>query len=256
MFEIWDQSKAYLLGFIAADGCNEGRSISIQILNNDLYILEKFKDIFKEYGINCTLKKDSRYFICKNGSIHTYSRLRVYGKSIITEFNNLGIVKRKSRILDMPIIPIEYRKDFFRGYFDGNGHIFSRRKHLEIEIYSASINFITGVKSWLEQDLKLKSKAIGKKINIFRLKLYSNEAKLFCSIIYSSNPVLYLVRKKTIYDNFKSIPNPIFWTSEQERFIINNYKSLPLEELVSNTKKSYSAVRKKIWSLKKRYIIH
>jgi len=101
---------------------------------------------------------DSRYSISaqrnKNGEWYS---LVIYNQKICRTVCRLGVCERKSENLELvpPDVPEEFKKHFFRGFFDGDGSVFFRSggKHLRAGIYSASATFIDELSSWAPVDL-------------------------------------------------------------------------------------------------------
>lgn len=217
--EINSSIKAYLLGFIAADGAivaNKGTTtkvLTITIHERDSIILERLKS-----EINSSLNiKDIN---SKSKSLSSY-KLDVKHKRFTTAHNQMikdlekhGIIERKS--LDMPDllpnIPLEFRNSFIIGYFDGDGcfvdSIISRKKKYilkngEIHYYdyishNSSIS-IKGTKEFLRgiiNFLKLKSYSLkqNKGQNIHTLVIGSNEGILKFYELY--NDCEFFLRRK------------------------------------------------------------
>lgn len=106
------EAKAYLLGWIASDGCIQKNNIAISIHKKDICVLEQLKNIIcaeipiknvKNNNVtitinSCTIAND----VCKLLKI------------------NPG---KKSSVVQMPELSEENTLHFIRGYFDGDGHI-------------------------------------------------------------------------------------------------------------------------------------
>lgn len=121
-------NKAYLLGFIAADGAiiqnknTNTKTLTITIHAKDVAVLELLKS-----ELNSSLNiKDINY---KSKSLQSYKldvnhkRFNTSRKEIIKDLESYGLTSSKS--LTMPNlvlnIPKQYRKAFILGYFDGDG---------------------------------------------------------------------------------------------------------------------------------------
>lgn len=109
--------KAYILGFIAADGYivqsnPSSITLGIQINKPDIEVLEFIK---QEIGFekDITFPNDS---MC---------RITLSNKELVQDLFNLGITQRKSKTLTniLPKIPKHFHKDFISGYLDGDGCI-------------------------------------------------------------------------------------------------------------------------------------
>ncbi|MCI6457649.1 MAG: LAGLIDADG family homing endonuclease [Clostridiales bacterium] len=114
--------KAYWLGFILADGyINEKKAfMRIKLQECDKNHLDKFvkfidgdKGMIKYETHNITYNK--QYYV------------EVNGREFIKSLNNHNIRQGKSSKEHIAKIPFEYRKDYIRGLFDGDGHIEEKR---------------------------------------------------------------------------------------------------------------------------------
>lgn len=154
-FEVIDTyAKAYLLGFIAADGAlvksSVGKSLylTITIKYEDRAILDFMQ---KELGSKHKLleiRKPSGFD--KSKMVH-HLRLAFCNKNIISDILKYGITQRKSLTLGNIIhnIPSKFRDAFIIGYFDGDGSVTPvnnspNNKSLHIQI-RGTINFLTGI---------------------------------------------------------------------------------------------------------------
>ena len=119
------ESKAYILGFIASDGCiqPELNRIKIDLKDTDEDILIKIQ---KEIGHKNKLSHYPQGIDIgdKHYRAHT-SRLIISSKKMVKDLEKYGIVKNKSNILnvDLDKIPKEYFFDYLRGVIDGDGCI-------------------------------------------------------------------------------------------------------------------------------------
>lgn len=117
------EKKAYLLGFLFADGCNDDNNnrISISLQARDKHILQEFNQEldsnkplgFEENSKNTKFKNAQDTYIAKFTSRHMCDILASY-----------GCVPRKSLILKFPLkehVPEHLITHFIRGYFDGDG---------------------------------------------------------------------------------------------------------------------------------------
>lgn len=129
--EIDCESKAYFLGFIAADGyidevCNR---IVISINSVDKPILEQLATV-----TNSTYKvKD---FI-KDQKFH-HSKLSLNSAQMVSDLKLLGLNQGKSLTMGnvMQFIPVDLQHHFLRGYFDGDGCITYGEK------YSSGVKYL------------------------------------------------------------------------------------------------------------------
>lgn len=119
-------SKAYILGFIAADGSlvktKSSYALTITIKHTDISVLEFIKsEIGNEHKIQ-DIKRPSSFD--PNKMIH-HSRFTFSNKTLSNDLLRLGIIPNKSLSMGNIInnIPYEYRNSFIIGYFDGDGSV-------------------------------------------------------------------------------------------------------------------------------------
>lgn len=123
-FDIIDtQNKAYILGFLYADGYNsiDKSTIRLQLQACDYEILEKMRLELKSDKelkfIRCDNKIASNGYISKN-----MYQLEVYSKHMCEQLDKLGMHQNKSLILEFPDwLSEDLYSHFIRGYFDGDG---------------------------------------------------------------------------------------------------------------------------------------
>ena len=124
-FDIIDsEEKAYILGFLYADGTNmeviNGQNgISFTQLEQDIDILNKINVAMQStYPINSYIQKSNGKVKCK---------LTFCSQKLSDQVNFLGAPPKKSLILKFPNKEIFKSPDlirhFIRGYFDGDGCI-------------------------------------------------------------------------------------------------------------------------------------
>nr|DAI15630.1 MAG TPA: endonuclease [Caudoviricetes sp.] len=113
---IYSEAKAYILGFIAADGYVVHNRFIISINSQDKNILEKIK-----YEINSThlivdFIKDDKYL---------HSKLSINSVKLCSKLAEYGLLSPKSLTMKNIIkyIPKDLVFHFMRGYFDGDGCI-------------------------------------------------------------------------------------------------------------------------------------
>lgn len=125
-FDIIDtQEKAYVLGFLYADGNNyvkgvHSYEVSIKLQAEDKIILEKFRDLLSPLS-TIDLVKDANV----SG---VYYRLRINSKKLTQQLTKLGCVQAKSLILQFPnwLTNLKLQQHFIRGYFDGDGSLYAK----------------------------------------------------------------------------------------------------------------------------------
>lgn len=148
--------KAYLLGFITADGAvvwtGNHASCSIEVHEKDKEVLE-----FARQRINPQATLTPCFYKTKRNY-----RISFSSTELCKDLEKYGIVQNKSLILkQVPIehIPQHLLPFYFRGLVDGDGSII--KKQGGVSIYSGSLDFITSVQTILCEE-----------INLTKLKIY------------------------------------------------------------------------------------
>lgn len=144
--QIDNPHKAYLLGFITADGAIVNNILSIEIHKKDKELLN-----FAKEQINPKATLTSHGDCLKV----TFS-----AKKISKDLAKYGIIQNKSKILKaVPIqfIPSNLLPFYFRGLIDGDGCV---GKEGKISIYSGSEDFIKNVQSILVEKVKVSKLSI------------------------------------------------------------------------------------------------
>lgn len=125
-FQVIDNpTKAYFVGFIAADGCiqqltKSSRGLSITLEQGDVEILQKLKS---ELGCSNPIMLWSKPQTANKEVISHFCRLQIVDKSIVEGLEKIGITERKSLTLCnfFENIPKRWRKYAVLGYNDGDG---------------------------------------------------------------------------------------------------------------------------------------
>lgn len=205
-FTTWSNEMAYVLGFIAADGCimfgkrNSG-VIEITLAEKDKPHLEKIRKI---------LNVPQKIYYKKTNYGTDACRLTIGCLKMAKDINEIGITPKKSLTMKWPNIPEEYIPHFIRGYIDGDGCI-----EIIQSKTSSNLNLrcsILGTKEFLNHIKEYFSKIYGDEIgslyasgNYYVLS-YSgiNSSLKFCDWIYSnSTDTTRLERKYKTYKKFK-----------------------------------------------------
>jgi intein-encoded DNA endonuclease-like protein len=194
-FDLIDtNNKAYLLGFLYADGCvNKNNCVSIVLHNKDREILEMFKN-----ELHATNKISE--IIRKDGNIHV--RITFNSKHMCQSLINLGCVHNKTNTLMFPNLDEKYIWHFIRGFMDGDGCIsIKNRVNLKGEVKKyLTIGFV-GTKSMmnsLKSIFKVNNKIYLHR-NAFHLYISKKEDVLQVGKLIYKDAELFLKRK---YNNY------------------------------------------------------
>ena len=198
-FDVIDTyNKAYILGFLYADGCNTEKSITLSLKSCDKHILESINN---ELSSNRPLKL--LQYSQKNNNWSDQYELSITNKYMAMQLSKLGMVKNKSLVLTFPEwIDDKLIPSFLRGYMDGDG---------TIGRYECRISFISTEQFWKKAAEFLNNK-LGIHCGVYKCKKDSttttrmmqiagrNQVKKFLDYIYE-DAELFLKRKYEIYQN-------------------------------------------------------
>jgi transposase-like protein len=203
------EEKAYILGFLYADGCNstEQNAVKLSLIEDDKEILEKISSIIQpDKPLYCkTLKKElSGSFINRKNQ---YS-LVITNKRISNRLVELGCIKAKTNKITFPnrySLPKILHNHFIRGYFDGDGHV-SKGKHKKFSIIGTVV-FLEEIQNILINELNFKKIKIhninkNKNVNIGDLT-YGGifQCITFRDWLYK-DATIYLKRKKEVFNSY------------------------------------------------------
>lgn len=156
-FDVIDtETKAYWLGFIAADGNVHRVTLSIGLAPVDEAHLHTFTvDIGGTQQVETRLKVDGRYV----------SRVRVNSVPLVAALARHGIVPHKSLTLEWPTLPVAMERHFLRGYVDGDGSWHVRPSRVGRPTWAVSLvgteTFLRRAMAVLIRDCALRPVTIG-----------------------------------------------------------------------------------------------
>lgn len=222
-FNIVDSyAKAYILGFIAADGAlvktRSSTTLTITLKYEDKEILEFIKS---EIGSQASLKEIKKPSNFDNTKMLHHIRYTNSNKELIKGIMKWGITENKSLVMPNIIknIPYDFRGAFIIGYFDGDGSVTTRNGLYEndrgILCKDNSLYIqIRGTKSFLEgicEYLEIDSSHIHQNDSIPQLAFASKKDTMKLYKCYNHLP-FYLKRKHDkflekvnlpCYDNYR-----------------------------------------------------
>lgn len=197
-FDVIDtQNKAYILGFLYADGCNHRKQnkISIGLQEEDKHILEAFR---RELDTDVPLKFVDYHN--KNINWKNIYRLTISNQHISEQLEKLGMVNSKSLILKFPEwLDKELVSHFIRGYFDGDGHVSSKQYCVNIVSTESFCLYLQNILN--EQDIYSRIRNTYNKETSTRTLWITRkiDVKKFLDYIYK-DAEMYLIRKHNIYE--------------------------------------------------------
>lgn len=139
------QEKAWFLGFLYADGCNQRTYISLELAEQDFEIFEKIKNILNtNTPVKISPPNKASY------QKQNMCRMNLYCKKLALDAIKQGVIPSKSLVLTFPTeeqVPEHLIRHFIRGYLDGDGNIYhSIRKSGKTKgRYSCSVSMMSTV---------------------------------------------------------------------------------------------------------------
>lgn len=182
--QIDNPHKAYLLGFITADGAVVNNILSIEVHDDDIEVLK-----YAQQQIN----PQSTITKCKG---RLTSKISFGAKKIGEDLAKYGIVQNKSKIIkNVPLnfIPQKYLKYYFRGLIDGDGCVLENGR---LSIYSGSKEYIEDVQRILIKELNLSQTSIYHGTTYFCSWSSKEDRKKLFNYLYDNlNECFYYERK-------------------------------------------------------------
>lgn len=217
--------KAWMLGFIATDGCVSKRSLSIVLKRDDRYILELIADLICPSAIVKNGMSSSKKF----KRVPT-SRLQLYSQQICKDLLLYGIHPNKTRTVQFwHAAPGNLIHHYIRGIFDGDGCYHTAKTNNMVSLSSASKMFLMGVAKTIEKHTGISPSYFKKRKNkdVWEIKYWkNNKVRDIAKWIYQEDSIG-LVRKQEIAHRFIN-------TVTREYF---NWENTTLEQLLENRKK-------------------
>jgi len=186
------EGKAYLFGFLMADGGVYENRITLSIHRDDVEILEIL-----------TKEMESSYPIAKHQGKNNMMRVNFCSDKLTKDLYELGCTSKKSLTLEFKenIIPDNLIHHFIRGFFDGDGSVsFGKsrgRMRWEWEVVGTS-QFLNKIEEVMSK-IGLSFNKIRKTENIYRLRIgmaRTEPLKLIYNFLYNGAK-LFLKRKKS-----------------------------------------------------------
>lgn len=218
--------KAYLLGFLIADGCivsqkrdKQLNHIIICLKESDIEILEFFKsEICPGANIQISVNKNG-YKTCK---------IQWTSEKMIKDLEKyMSSLHRKSFdanfIVNLDNIPNKYFRDFFRGFMDADGTVKNNFPKIELlfnskafaESFKDKLNTLfPSINSYIKEDGKYSEVEV-RKVPLFRLFISSQEKKKGVSFIQRDKNIYNYV---TNFYDFLYKDADFYMSRKKERF--------------------------------------
>lgn len=193
-----NKKKAYILGFLFADGYNhqDKKSIVLQLSYPDEYILSL---IGKEIYLNNDFYLAERF----HPDHKTQYSLRIYSEQLSKDLANLGCIQKKSLVLKFPTnLHEKYYSHFLRGYFDGDGCISIGKRNQQVT-FLGTLDFLNKIQEILIKECKLNKVKPFKRNNIYSICYGGRHQCIKISNFLYKNSGNWKLKRK--FEKFKSL---------------------------------------------------
>lgn len=194
------EEKAYILGFLYADGANCSTKnhyiISLTVHPKDIDILNKIRN---------ELKMESPIFDhTDSNSGRKYKKIQICNKHMVSMLEKYGVVPKKSLIIQYPEwIRDDLARHFLRGLFDGDGSIATKLSNIN---YCGSKYLMTYIKTLFkklfEVDFRVQNRSNAHPDFMSMTCSRHAEMAKVLSYLYDDSTI-YLERKYLLYLQFK-----------------------------------------------------
>lgn len=199
------EEKAYMLGFLYADGNVQTDRLQISLAKVDTEILEKFSKLLLDGNVQLYEYK------CKNINAQPKVSLYIINKKIVNDLISHGCVPRKTFVLNFPDLQKHLISHFIRGYFDGDGMLviyerlaprcITKGKFAEFSILSTKemLDVIAKYFQHLGINCKWDKRWKNQDNNNYTLRIHGNQQiRKVCDYLYK-DATIYLKRKHDKY---------------------------------------------------------
>lgn len=196
-----NQDKAYILGLLYADGNinKNGYVCSLTLQERDKELLEKiYKILYPIASLTFVKSRNIKWQNCY--------KITISSKRMCDALIYHGVIPNKSLKLQFPKLSYYLYKDFFRGYYDGDGTLYVNR-HGGHASFISSIDFCKEAKFFLLNELGINSTLTIISDNEITTRLQIggyNQIMTFLNWLYN-DAHLYLKRKYNSYCDMDSL---------------------------------------------------
>jgi hypothetical protein len=187
------KNKAYIIGFIYADGNVYNSYLSFSLSKKDVEIL---KFIASELNYSGKIQQKA------------YARLTVCSKKIINDLNKYGIIENKTyKSKRLPWVPKKYTNEMIRGFFDGDGSIYKSKKNKGYTVnFSSNKCVLNQLKVMLNtkdiSSCRIRNRYLNNNISCMLDMRGNNNIEKILWFLYPTKNCFYLKRKKKRFDRF------------------------------------------------------
>lgn len=197
-FSIENHNMAYIMGFLAADGHIHQKDNGIEIGLSSIDV-----DFLKQIKKELNIEHEVKISMTSNG--YEQCRLSFSSEQIKKDLEEYGITYNKTYNLHLPNLSTEYKIDFIRGFFDGDGSVSTAGEcAIRWQICSATKDILEEIVKFLYENYQIPKVNIQiqqRKNPLYVIQYSSTATRKIFNILYTENS-LYLPRK---YEKFKMI---------------------------------------------------
>lgn len=226
------EEKAYILGFICADGHIEKDRLNITVSIKDRDILEKIKYAMhsnhpiKEVQRTNPYKKTNRENLI-------LSELMIGSIELVKPLFNMGLTTNKTYTLNggiLKYIPKYLIRDFLRGYFDGDGNVFFGRRYSSGYKYNVNICgnedfLLKSFQVYFPSNNKLYKDLYSRQCYVWKISQKDKVRDFMYYLYYNSS--IFLQRK---YNEFRKI----MWACKTGLIAGNSYSTMQGRRTISS----------------------
>lgn len=247
-FDIIDtQEKAYILGFLYADGYNNEKEgcVKLGLQSSDKIVLDFFSKEIK-------LSDNYNYEKCKSNIL----RLGLNSRILSNTLTKLGCHQAKTFTLKFPTeqqVPSHLIRHFIRGYFDGDGCAYKLKRQKAIRVsFSGCRKFIDELNNILHNIIKTTLRKLSTLNNnpLSATLEYNKHSDILLLYNYLyDNSTFYLERKHNKFISYiNNIPNRYKISDEvlYEQYLVHN-------SIIKVSKETGVSVMSVFTRLKKKY---
>jgi hypothetical protein len=226
------EEKAYLLGFICADGHIETDRLIITVSIKDIDILEKIKKVLHSNHPIKEVIRENPYSKSEKKELKLVE-LMIGRRELVKPLFDMGLTTNKTYTLDGSIlkyIPKYLIRDFLRGYFDGDGNVLFGRRYNSGYKYNINIcgneNFLLkSFQTYFPSNNKLYKDLYSKQCYVW--KISSREKVIDFMYYLYDNSSIFLQRK---YNEFRKIK----WSCKTGLIAGNSYSTMQSRGTISS----------------------
>jgi intein-encoded DNA endonuclease-like protein len=146
----------------------------------------------------------------RKSSVGTCYQFQIGSKVMFSDLCMFGMTPCKAKRMKLPEVPKKYAGDFIRGYFDGDGNVWSNFIHkerasklltLQVHFTSASVGFLESLQKLLLIN-KVGKGSLRSIKSYGRLSYSSKDALKIYKSMYNSPCELFLHRKRRVFERF------------------------------------------------------